>query len=77
MQGLKSEDLVLGFGTLRANNFSGLQDVAQIVQHSVDREIMVCVKRNERLLPLSLIPKVWSGKGLLGCVLLPIDNVDR
>ena len=77
LQGLKSDDLVLAFGTLRIKNFTSLQDVARIVQHSVDKEVPLVVRRSSKLFPLTLTPRHWSGKGLLGCVLLPIDNPDR
>lgn len=77
LQGLKVDDLILGFGSLRPDNFTNLQDIAKVVQHSVDREIPLCVKRSNRLFPLTLVPKAWDGRGLLGCVLLPYDTLDR
>ncbi|KZS19047.1 26S proteasome non-ATPase regulatory subunit 9 [Daphnia magna] len=75
--GLKPDDLILGFGTLRASNFSNLKDVAQIVQHRLNCEIPLCVRRYDELMQITLIPKTWSGKGFLGCVVLPFDAVDR
>ncbi|EFX62012.1 hypothetical protein DAPPUDRAFT_309024 [Daphnia pulex] len=75
--GLKADDLILGFGSLRASNFSSLKDVAQIVQHRLECEIPLCIRRLEVLMQITLIPKPWNGKGFLGCVVLPFDTVDR
>lgn len=75
--GLKCEDLILGFGSLRSSSFQNLQDVARIVQHSINRDISLCVRRSDKIVPLKLVPKPWTGQGLLGCVILPCDNVDR
>lgn len=70
-------------GTLRCSNVGhGLTDVADLVRHSVDRPIPVCIRRvdsvNNGLIELMLTPKKWPpGVGLLGCVLLPFDSIDR
>ena len=77
LKGLKTDDLILGFGSLRASNFSSLKDVAQIIQHRLECEIPLCVRRSDTLIHITLIPKPWSGKGFLGCVVLPFDTVDR
>ena len=36
LQGLKVGDSVLQFGSLTAENFKGLQNIAAVVQHSID-----------------------------------------
>ncbi|KAF4529543.1 hypothetical protein B566_EDAN014389 [Ephemera danica] len=75
--GLQVEDQFVEFGTLNANNYTSLQDVAQIVQNSVNTEIPIKVKRKTQFLRLRLTPKTWSGRGLLGCNIVPLENVER
>jgi hypothetical protein len=36
IQGLKVGDSVVQFGSLTAENFQGLQNIATVVQHSID-----------------------------------------
>ena len=76
-QGLKHSDLILKFGTIRAKNFNSLHDIASVVKHRENSEIPLVVKRLEKIVSITLVPKTWSGQGLLGCTLLPHDNVDR
>lgn len=38
-----------------------------MVQHSEGSPVNVKVKRGERFLTVNLIPKKWTGRGLLGC----------
>ena len=54
----------------------------QLVQHSKDTVVPVTVVRGSgrRVLDLKLTPRTWSGKGLLGCNIVPEKNnmdVDR
>ncbi|KAL0270221.1 UNVERIFIED_CONTAM: hypothetical protein PYX00_007693 [Menopon gallinae] len=75
--GLQAGDLVLSFGSVNFDNFKSMQDIASVVQHSVGRSIKVIIKRGNQRKTLQLIPKEWSGSGLLGCVIVLIDNVER
>lgn len=73
-QGLLINDEIVEFGTLNASNFNGVAQIADIVQHSVGKAIRLCVQRTDgrgRLDELSLVPGQWSGRGLLGCVIVP------
>jgi len=69
--GLVNKDLVIQFGSLCHSNFNQMQQVAEIVQNSVDRPIRLTVIRDNHAVRLSLIPKRWSGQGLLGCRATP------
>ena len=77
--GLKPGDEVRRFGTANWTNHERLSQVAQIVQRSEGRAIMVKVKRKEgaepaRELELRLVPRRnWGGRGMLGCHLVPIS----
>jgi len=69
--GLVNNDVVIQFGSLCHSNFSHMQQVAEIVQNSVDRPIRLTVVRDNHAVRLSLTPKRWSGQGLLGCRATP------
>jgi len=69
--GLVNNDLLIQFGSLCHTNFSQMQQVAEIVQNSVDRPIRLTVVRDNHAVRLSLTPKRWSGQGLLGCRATP------
>jgi len=86
--GLKKNDLVIQFGPCtRANTKSDLSDVASLVRESKDKIILVKICRKERkaegggkegeeeeekIMIKKLVPKLWSGNGLLGCKLVKI-----
>jgi len=65
--GLKLDDLIVRFGSLTCENYTGLQMIGSLVQHSKEKNIEIAVKRNGKLSNLILTPSTWSGRGLLGC----------
>ena len=69
--GLKVGDLVIEFGTQNATNFKSLADIGQLVQNSQNRNVRVKILRNGKVTTLTLVPKKWSGQGLLGCKIVP------
>ncbi|XP_045134617.1 26S proteasome non-ATPase regulatory subunit 9-like [Portunus trituberculatus] len=77
MAGLQEGDLLSKFGSVTAENFCNLTNVAAVVQHSVNSAIQVRVQRGGDSITLSLTPRQWSGRGLLGCNLLPYERLDR
>lgn len=76
-KGLKVDDLVLSFGSLDATNYTGLSQIGSMVQRSAGSVISLKVKRENQTLKLALIPGPWSGQGLLGCNVIPYENVER
>ena len=70
--GLKTQDLVVEFGTQNINNFKSLVDIGQLVQNSQNRPIRIKVLRESQVITLNLVPKKWSGQGLLGCKIVPL-----
>ena len=56
-----------------------MSDIAVVVRHSSGRSINVLVQREGRNapVPLSLTPQPWSGEGLIGCKITPLENVER
>ncbi|KAI6652207.1 26S proteasome non-ATPase regulatory subunit 9-like [Oopsacas minuta] len=69
---LKNGDLLIEFGSVNITNFSGIGDIGRVVQHSEGARVSVQVLRGEKRVGLSLEPKRWSGRGLLGCMVNPI-----
>lgn len=73
--GLCVGDFVCRIGTIRKDNFRTMQDVAALVNNSENRSITLLVQRanSKEQQTLTLVPKKWSGNGLLGCKLTPLN----
>ncbi|RAL03850.1 putative 26S proteasome non-ATPase regulatory subunit Nas2 [Aspergillus ibericus CBS 121593] len=77
--GLRVGDTIRGFGGANWLNHERLSKVAEIVQQSEGRPVVVRVARKEPNSPssvdlsLELVPRRdWGGRGLLGCHLVPL-----
>ncbi|KAJ7675803.1 hypothetical protein DFH06DRAFT_668896 [Mycena polygramma] len=71
--GLQRSDLVVKFGTLTQQSFSSssLKPLVDVVAAHENRSIPLKVLRSEQEVYLSLTPKAWGGRGLLGCHIVP------
>ncbi|XP_013784541.1 26S proteasome non-ATPase regulatory subunit 9-like [Limulus polyphemus] len=69
---LQVGDLVIRFGTITKSNFRNIKDISELVQNSIGKPIVVEVIRDSKLLSLSLKPQSWSGRGFLGCNIVPV-----
>jgi len=71
--GLQREDLVIKFGSLTQQSFSSssLKPLVEVVAAHENRSIPLKVLRSGQLVFLSLTPKSWGGRGLLGCHIVP------
>ncbi|ANZ75640.1 BA75_02789T0 [Komagataella pastoris] len=65
--GLQSDDLIVVLGKLTTNGANLLQNISRIVLENENKPIELTAKRNGDLLQLTLTPKKWEGRGLLGC----------
>ncbi|XP_026124067.1 26S proteasome non-ATPase regulatory subunit 9 [Carassius auratus] len=72
--GLRVGDEVIEFGSVNTQNFRNLRDIASVVQHSEGKSLRVGVIRSGQEVHLNLTPKQWSGRGLLGCNLVPLHR---
>lgn len=70
--GIHVNDEFVEFGSINSNNFRNITDIATVVQHSVNSRINMKIKRGDKFIKLQLVPKRWSGKGLLGCNIVSI-----
>lgn len=65
--GIRKDDEIMEFGSINADNFTELKQISELVAHRQNQAIALKVKRNERIHDILLVPKIWSGRGLLGC----------
>ncbi|XP_013415550.1 26S proteasome non-ATPase regulatory subunit 9-like [Lingula anatina] len=72
--GLTLGDEIIEFGSVNVKNFTTLQNIATVVQHSQGSPLHVTVLRQGERTHLSLTPQTWSGKGLLGCNIVPLKR---
>jgi 26S proteasome non-ATPase regulatory subunit 9 len=74
--GVKAGDRIAEFGSVTAANFTGLKNVADVVQHSVGSPVHVLLVRGGEPVSLSLTPRRWHGLGLLGsAIFLSLSNL--
>ncbi|KAK7497073.1 hypothetical protein BaRGS_00011603 [Batillaria attramentaria] len=72
--GIEVGDEVVEFGSVTAENFTSLQQIGGVVQHSIGRPVRVKVLRNNQTRVLSITPGPWSGRGNLGCNIVSIKR---
>ncbi|KAL6465788.1 hypothetical protein MHYP_G00259210 [Metynnis hypsauchen] len=72
--GLHIGDEIIAFGSVNTSNFQNLQNIASVVQHSEGKSVSIAVVRNGQKVNLSLTPQRWSGRGLLGCNIVPLPR---
>ncbi|XP_056318442.1 26S proteasome non-ATPase regulatory subunit 9 [Danio aesculapii] len=72
--GLRVGDQIMEFGSVNTHNFRNLRDIAAVVQHSEGKSLRVGVFRNGQEVHLNLTPQQWSGRGLLGCNIVPLHR---
>jgi len=71
--GIEVNDLVVEFGSVNSTNFRNITDIATLVQHSENQQVNLKLQRGDRYIVTYLRPKKWSGKGLLGCNIVPLN----
>lgn len=72
--GLRVGDEVIEFGSVNTANFQNLQNIASVVQHSEGKPLRVTVIRVGEKVQMNLTPQRWSGRGLLGCNIVPVQR---
>ncbi|KAI9017475.1 26S proteasome non-ATPase regulatory subunit 9-like protein [Gaertneriomyces semiglobifer] len=68
----RRNDLVLRFGDIDAQRINSLTALPALVAANENRPLRVLVRREERLVRLTVTPHKWSGQGLLGCHIVPV-----
>lgn len=72
--GLQLGDRIVKFGSVNAENFQNMQNIASVVQHSKGQSLGIILRRANNIYRLSLTPSEWPGRGLLGCNIVPLKN---
>eukprot|EP01031_Cornospumella_fuschlensis_P035168 gene35168-42598_t len=72
--GIVDGDLLMKFGSITSNTADALPSIAKLVGASVSKPIAILVKRGEEVMELTLTPRTWGGRGLLGCHLSPCNK---
>ncbi|XP_037672858.1 26S proteasome non-ATPase regulatory subunit 9 [Choloepus didactylus] len=72
--GLQVDDEIVEFGSVNTQNFQSLQNIGSVVQHSEGKPLNVTVIRRGERHQLRLVPSRWTGKGLLGCNIIPLQR---
>jgi len=85
--GIKVGDRVAIFGSVNVDNFGALSDVGREVRQNQGKQVRVKVVRNwteehpasAEVVTVKLVPREWSGRGLLGCNIIPLPepNAER
>jgi hypothetical protein len=90
LAGLEEDDLILEFGPWHAENHNHLKAIADLVPQMADEQtsIPILLKRRRRggghhhhhleetTLTILLLPRPWSGRGLIGCHIIPYNTLD-
>lgn len=79
LQGLRVGDKIMRFGSINGNNFThSLTQIGEVVRNMQNQNVQLKIKRDNQLLDLVLVPKTWSGRGLLGCnIVLPPEQMEH
>lgn len=72
--GLRKDDEILEFGSVNATNFKELKQISDLVAHRQNQSVILKVQRRGARHELSLVPKSWSGRGLLGCNIVIVNQ---
>lgn len=72
--GIQVRDQITAFGTITSSNFKDLAQIGELVKNSQNQQVRVKVKRDSKFEELILVPKVWPGRGLLGCNVVPFAS---
>ncbi|KAH8388510.1 hypothetical protein KR093_008211 [Drosophila rubida] len=77
--GLHVGDKILRFGSVNGNNFrDNLAQIGELVRNMQNQNVQLKIKREQQLLDLVLVPKTWTGRGLLGCnIVLPPEQMEH
>lgn len=76
LQGIRFGDAIIQFGSICAGNFKDLSQISEVVKHRQNNNITVKVLRKGREYDMTLTPKIWSGRGLLGCNVTFLDTIE-
>jgi 26S proteasome non-ATPase regulatory subunit 9 len=72
--GLEVNDIVIQFGKLHGDNFTGLEQLAEETKSYVNKLLKVTVLRGTRVYRLQFHPREWAGRGIFGAGFVPLTS---
>lgn len=75
--GIQVRDKITCFGTINSSNFRDLAQIGELVKNSQNQQVRIKLTRDNKTEELILIPKTWSGRGLLGCNIVPFASTQN
>ncbi|CAI4228641.1 unnamed protein product [Auanema sp. JU1783] len=76
LDGFKVGDLIIQYGPLHHGNFKDMAQFSEVTRENEGKMVRITVIRDGRPFRLELHPRTWSGKGLLGCGIVPESTVN-
>eukprot|EP01035_Chromulina_nebulosa_P021499 gene21499-27843_t len=70
--GLLDNDLLISFGDITSETTDPLAAIPSLVRQNINKSIILVIQRNGIIMNIDIVPKVWSGRGVLGCHITPI-----
>lgn len=70
--GLLDGDMLISFGEVNSLTPNPLSAIPSVVREYCNRPLPIVVKRQGSMVTITLTPRVWGGRGLLGCHLSPV-----
>jgi 26S proteasome non-ATPase regulatory subunit 9 len=72
--GIAVRDKIISIGTINSTNFKDLAQIGELIKSCQNKSVPVRILRDTSTIELTLVPKTWSGRGLLGCNIVPIPE---
>jgi 26S proteasome non-ATPase regulatory subunit 9 len=72
--GLEVNDIVIQFGKLHGDNFTGLEQLAEETKSYLNKLLKVTVLRGTRVYRLQFRPREWAGRGIFGAGFVPLTS---
>uniref|UniRef100_A0AC35G5W9 Nas2 N-terminal domain-containing protein n=2 Tax=Panagrolaimus sp. PS1159 TaxID=55785 RepID=A0AC35G5W9_9BILA len=72
--GLEVNDIVIQFGKLHGDNFTGLEQLAEETKSYLNKLLKVTVLRGTRVYRLQFHPREWAGRGIFGAGFVPLTS---
>lgn len=74
LAGVMEGDALIKFADITQQSFEPFKRVSEHVGRSLNTPIELIINRKGEIISLSLTPKIWAGRGTLGCHLAPLNR---
>lgn len=70
--GLQDGDKLICFSSITSRSENPLAAIPAVVRENMGKAIQIVIQRQSTFMRIALVPKIWGGRGVLGCHLTPI-----